>query len=343
MINLDQVELTGYKDYTVVATEDGEQWLVRGGRAHDVAYRRPFLRDPAEDVDRSGLFIRFSELREKPGAVRAFADESGHLCFQQTFVRRTYGNGQGADDDPSIVPIPEVLKGHTVAEPLEFWYDTIRQFRYLVGLWRAITEAVNSGSSKSLEKFVRFVENGRGEPVVVVDHRLTAPDRFDPRASDRFGAYAYPVDERIPHDVMVLNAGSGHLAEVVSRHMASSSIETVTAFNAAAQGFSVWTRPKSLRAGLWLQFSDAMAGRVKYNQCIVCGEWFALSHSADSDKRRTRDDKKYCSARCRGILYRDRRRAREMASEGKTLEQISKAINTPTKTVADWITDKKGS
>jgi len=342
MLNLEQCELHSYKSYVIVKTEDGASWLIREGKPIDITWRKPFLRDPSKDIDRSGLFLRFAELKESKSAVLAFANEFGNLSRRQGFVSQLYGDGRGAETDPSIVKIPEVLQRHAVAEPLDVdglrgWYWMIREFRFLVALWRKVAEAESTGSVDGLESYVRLQTDEDGDPEVVTDHRLGVSDRFDWHRTGQTGAYAGPVKKGEPREAVILRAASSHLQMVVDRHLAKSSIEIGFAFNSASRRPALRVRPLSLRAGLWLQFAEAVAGNVMYVQCVECGKWFALSHSGDATKRRTRSTKKYCSTRCRGILYRDKRRARTMESEGKSQEEIAEILNRRRTDIKRWI------
>ena len=78
--------------------------------------------------------------------------------------------------------------------------------------------------------------------------------------------------------------------------------------------------PTDLLSALWLQFATAVSGKQQYRACSRCGKLFGVSAlTTDSGRaRRSRDDKKYCSARCQQdaayVLKKEKRHQRGLTS-----------------------------
>jgi hypothetical protein len=62
--------------------------------------------------------------------------------------------------------------------------------------------------------------------------------------------------------------------------------------------------PHNLMAALWLMFAQEILGEKNLKQCLYCKRYFEATK--ETNDRRQRSDKKYCSPKCRGAAFRER-------------------------------------
>jgi hypothetical protein len=102
-------------------------------------------------------------------------------------------------------------------------------------------------------------------------------------------------------------------------------------------------QPEDLRAAMWLQFAQAIAGKKQYRQCRVCAKWFEVL--TDDDGRSAR--RLFCSDPCKSRDYRRRKeRAVALRADGLLPDAIAsrlaaEGLETDTDTVRKWV-EKKG-
>jgi hypothetical protein len=97
--------------------------------------------------------------------------------------------------------------------------------------------------------------------------------------------------------------------------------------------FSLQVEPRSLLGALWAQFAVAVGEAKKFRQCRTCGRWFELSPEA------ARTNRRFCSEACRSKAYRGRKeRARELAAQGRTPDDIARELDSDLETVRSWLT-----
>jgi hypothetical protein len=96
--------------------------------------------------------------------------------------------------------------------------------------------------------------------------------------------------------------------------------------------------PDGLIGALWLQFARAVERDSRFRQCAECGIWFELAPGT------ARADKLYCSTPCRTKAYRKRQaEAARLHGEGRSLDDIARALESAPDTVRGWIEQKRGS
>jgi hypothetical protein len=94
--------------------------------------------------------------------------------------------------------------------------------------------------------------------------------------------------------------------------------------------------PSTLAQALWLQIANAIVAGPLFRSCQVCKRWFAFSAKAPRTKV------EFCSDACRLRAYRLRQdRARQMATAGKSFEEIALALGSDAATVRRWVTGLK--
>jgi hypothetical protein len=100
--------------------------------------------------------------------------------------------------------------------------------------------------------------------------------------------------------------------------------------------FTVHVVPKTLIGCLWLQFAKALEGRF-YRQCDNDHLWFEVGGS-----RTSRSDRRFCNPTCKAAFHRkERERALDLRSSGKSAVQIAKLLNKDIELIKGWLA--KGS
>ena len=96
-------------------------------------------------------------------------------------------------------------------------------------------------------------------------------------------------------------------------------------------------RPLTLLGYLWLEFAYTLDRKTKERACSHCGEIFIIDN-----RQGTRENRLYCSERCRMAVYRaNKREARALHAKGWTPGRIAKHLGSETKTVRVWIAAAK--
>jgi hypothetical protein len=91
--------------------------------------------------------------------------------------------------------------------------------------------------------------------------------------------------------------------------------------------------PDTLVVALWLQLDAAVKRNSVFRPCRGCTLWFDIS-----GKSGFRTNREFCSASCRVRAVQNRKkRAQEMAKEGKQAEAIAKELETNLEVVRGWI------
>ena len=86
------------------------------------------------------------------------------------------------------------------------------------------------------------------------------------------------------------------------------SLATEIIVNPHNTGMDMIVRPKDLISALWFQFANVVSRNLEFKQCADCSTFFEVK----SKKRK--DQKKYCSDRCRVRVGARKRREKEKAS-----------------------------
>jgi hypothetical protein len=109
-------------------------------------------------------------------------------------------------------------------------------------------------------------------------------------------------------------------------------------WNANRERLGLYLVPESLIGALWLQFARAVERDSQFRQCAECSIWFELAPGT------ARTDKVYCTTPCRAKAYRKRQaEAVRLHGEGRSAEEIARALESDPETVRGWIEQKRGS
>jgi hypothetical protein len=96
----------------------------------------------------------------------------------------------------------------------------------------------------------------------------------------------------------------------------------------------VLLQPLTLISAMWLQLAMAISGEKRFVACKFCHRPFEIS----TDTTGFRSHREFCTDSCKTKDYRKRKRtALRLASEGKTVREISDKISTDNATVRAWL------
>jgi len=91
---------------------------------------------------------------------------------------------------------------------------------------------------------------------------------------------------------------------------------------------------------MWLQLAMAITGEKRFVACKFCHRLFEIS----TEQTGFRSHREFCTDSCKTKDYRKRKRgALRLASEGKTVREISAQIGTENTTVRAWLAAAKAS
>jgi hypothetical protein len=250
---------------------------------------------------------------EHSGLFRTFADTPETLDGILAFVAR-FGS---------------LRKQHAgfVEESFAEWAWTIQIFRTGV----AVCEHVAEGNRKALAKYIRFqpdhvqfldptkTADGDAEAITGIRTEVLVLLGLDPR----------PGKDLISIALML----ASHALRKVGGQMTPD-----FAWNSVARQIRTRVEVSSLNQMMALQFLSAYGTGKTFAACLVCHRWFELSPGVN------RSDRTTCSDSCRVRAYAARRkRARELAAEGKTVRQIAKELGSKDiEKVKGWIERGEG-
>jgi len=152
--------------------------------------------------------------------------------------------------------------------------------------------AIKEGDIEKLnELFVKVDDNFKvcidDEPIFKGDHSIPIIGQTPPRN----------VSEAAYH----------YVCKVVNKNL-KDSLTTEIIVNKTNTGTDMVVRPKDLISALWLQLAHAVSRNIEFKQCAACSTFFEVK----SKKRK--DQKIYCSTRCRVRVAARKRREKEKAS-----------------------------
>jgi hypothetical protein len=213
---------------------------------------------------------------------------------------------------------------------LDTWRGLIRKMRRLMVLADVLVGGGGGGGGQAIRAALGEItpadleaaRDNRRTPVARIDLDDLTPGDLTP------GDCAHAALARVLRDVL---GGGGVLSDLSLRSTWDSRTGELHATFARD---NLW--------GLLLsQLGLAVIEKRRFRQCATCPTWFELSPRRDHG-RRGRDDKVTCSHDCRTKLSRQRRRAVEMAREGKAVRAIAREVGLSVEAVRQWVSGKKG-
>jgi hypothetical protein len=98
--------------------------------------------------------------------------------------------------------------------------------------------------------------------------------------------------------------------------------------------FELRTKPRNLLGVIWLQFAEAALSHKQFRRCKSCHRWFAAPAVSRGSEQ------SYCDRSCVMKAQRLRKKkAVQMYSEGITIEEISRMVESSPETLNGWITE----
>ena len=238
---------------------------------------------PCYPMEQPGLHQTFAGLKLTEEAIVAFANKWGPLKKPHVF----HDSGDGFDQEA-------IGEFSWVNEAIDTWYTQIKKMKALLQLWRALK------SGTDISKFIELRKEKGGEhwrvdicfkkmPELKRDHTF--------RERDWPGFYG-----QLDH------GGTRELARIYLFDLINESLwGTCSPWLSIGDKLEVvaWCfSPHDLDGALWLMFAQEILGEKKVRQCLYCKGFFDTAK--EEDHRRKRNDKKYCSDKCRVGAFRER-------------------------------------
>jgi hypothetical protein len=275
-------------------------WLVLED-AHGRATRwLPCDAEPAKtgaykDVTKRAAVLAKSEaapyrpLHEHPALFRNFADLSNETSML-AFADKYGCLGSGV----AITPTPVVDEAGLLVTRAEFfgtWEDAAQLMGAAIAMW----DAWRTRSPEQIRALVDVAETDGWRvwtwtPSTVRDGVLG----FTFTDMERIGT-AQPgrrFEETVEHRVGML--GLQALVGVMLDGRCAPVLEPD-----GKGGMALAIKPVDLLAAMWLQLARAIGGNRHYKRCLVCNDWFEMQ------PYKVRDDRDYCSGKCRTRASRD--------------------------------------
>jgi hypothetical protein len=283
----------------------------------------------------SGLFRELANVAPEPDAILAFADRYGPLTLGSLFVpvdlNRPFPKPP-ATCSLAHLELPTTkewrdavlwagewnMRGALSGDRLDRWQANIRALQVLVRLW----DALKADSRKGIEKYAQLHKTDGRTSMVVIDetgNQLDEPIEFAP-------------DNR---DLSLQVAAEHALARAVDKRFSDSSAVSLYPPR-SRHSRKLAIVPRTLEAGIWLQFALAIAEDKRFRDCEVCGRPFEISPQV------ARTNRTLCSNACKAKAHRHRReQALELAAKGLTPRQIAKQVGSQLSTVQKWLGERK--
>ena len=271
----------------------------------------------------SGLFRDFAATEPSPEAIKAFADRYGLLGGSLL----------------KHIPLHEEARGKQArlgtGEQLGAWVKEILTMGHAVDLW----EAARHGDVERLGEQIHWEPDGSGvridtHPGVELTDLPRAPLHVDKGwiASRHLGDDV--LSRFVPGDVV--KPALYRVQSVINEHLHGRASPRLL-WDEDRERLGLYIVPDGLIGALWLQFARAAERNTTFRRCAECGSWFELAPGTG------RSDKLYCSTPCRIRAYRRRQaEAARLHAEGRSVEEIARALESEPGTVRGWIDRQAG-
>ncbi len=293
-IFMGQVADNGYQIQTPAGTTS--YLLEKPGSTKYKTYE-PLVENPA-------LFAEFAELEPTKEAITDFANKYGLL------IGKGYPVVKGSKSNFSTAVTP--------GDPVLIWFNEIAHMKALMTIWRHYLEQ----NKEALAQWF-YWENGQ---IKCVPLTKTYPGDNSPYAWHDFSqsvnnllaipkvaAQIIPGDILLPVKIFVMTVVNDKLVQYPALAQITINVNGLI----LAPKF----QPKNLLSVLWFQFSRYVIGELKVTPCIVCGGWVEFT---DGKKMKAHPA---CSNRWRVKKSRIRPDVLRLHAEGKTVSEITLALN----------------
>lgn len=241
--------------------------------AGDLNERYPLEEEP-------GLYRKFANLELTEKAIVDFANQWGPL-----------ENAHAVEPD-EIENTMVAFVGDTIAT----WFSQIRRMKALVDL-RDVLEG------KSPKKLTDVIEIDRTESNWSWDVEIRFKDSPQLQWNFTFRERDWPGFSEVLESGGTREVARTCLFDLVNETLWGSCSPWLCTNEDNARPVLCLT-PHNLQAALWLMFAQEILGEKSVKQCLYCKRYFEATK--ETNDRRQRSDKKYCSPKCRGAAFRER-------------------------------------
>jgi hypothetical protein len=248
--------------------------------------------------------VAFENYYPHPGLYRDFAGlpETKEAALQ-------FANKYGSLEFVELPPVNEVLFGRHWGD----WLLTIRWMKKMVVLADAVQAGDLAAIRDALGPLEAAFETGELTILGGIDEAIRDPYRL------------------APDDVAKVASAVLYQPAVLSLNWVPEAI-----WNPKTKSVDARLKFHGIRGFMYAQLCISMIERRHFQQCKVCGKWFQLAPGVG------RADKTTCSASCRFISYRRRKKlAVELHGKGKSIKEIAKKIGSDSATVKQWVSKAK--
>jgi hypothetical protein len=194
--------------------------------------------------------------------------------------------------------------------------------RRCVLLW----DMVRRGDQARLARHIKRSDDPRLGPVFTYDSHpdLPAGQKAPPpdvrERSPIEGVDAGPKPTATAKSEDLRPAARAYLAGVINKKLEGGLDVRVSERPGSPGPMKMHLVPRTLLAGLWLQFANEVTGKFTPSECPVCKEWFRpVKHH----------DRVYCSnnGKCKVQAHRIRKRAELLLAQGMSPKQVAEQEN----------------
>jgi hypothetical protein len=271
-------------------------------------------------VEKTGLFKTFASTDLSREGVLQFANLYGLLLNKRDRIPLR----ERVDEKPE----PFYL---AFGEAFLLWEREILLMRHAIDVW----EKAKVGDSSSLGKFISW----HGSANETAPHREV---RYrGPKASGDESSPAFVIASKDNHSERLARFTDGDTVEpamyavqqLVNNKMEEHGAIPGLFWDRTPRGvmLRVHADPRSLIAGLWVQFAYAIEGNRDYRNCDQCKKSFEVAAEKRADAR-------FCSNGCRFKAYRSRQKeAQRLHSEGLGVKAIAEKLGAEINAVKGWV------
>jgi hypothetical protein len=244
-----------------------------------------------------GLFKNFAELQIDRDSIKAFADKYGMLGEEKMVVFPSHGGTMYS------------------GELRSFWEWQIVLMREALSIW----EAIKAKDEQTLSKVIKWSEKKRVNFESETTREIISSEQHHPELLLRI-------------QNPFIDPARYWIQDRVNRQLEEHGVYARLLWNTRRDNLGLHVVPKSLIGCLWLQLANAIAGAKEFRSCPECHKWFDISrHTA-------RVDKKFCTPSCKAAAHRRKpEEARRLKSDGMTIAEIAKKLQTNASTIKNWL------
>jgi hypothetical protein len=235
-------------------------------------------RYPLEEVP--GLYRKFAGLDLTEDAILGFADRWGPLENAHQMESDEFENTMVA----------------FVGDTTEAWFTQIRRMKALVELWDVL-------QGKIKKKLADVIDVEKHECNWSWDVEIRFKVYPNLRWHYTFRERDWPGFSELLESGGTREVARTGLFDLVNESLWGSCSPWLSTDEGNEHGRLCLT-PHNLKAAMWLMFAQEILGEKDLKQCLYCKRYFEASK--ETNDRRQRSDKKYCSPKCRGAAFRAR-------------------------------------